>query len=68
MTVTANGTTYKMGDLGSQVLPVSAPEDTTTWKIGETPRVAWGFRYKCVRSPVQHPRCPTRRTVRTSAN
>jgi len=45
VTVTANGTTYQMGDLGSQVLPPSAPEDTTTWKIGTTPRVAWGFRY-----------------------
>eukprot|EP01052_Picozoa_sp_SAG31_P036033 SAG31_NODE_4435_length_3232_cov_1.786467_1_plen_165_part_00 len=44
-TVTANGTTYAMGDLGSKVLPVSAPEDVTTWKIGSTPRVAWGMRY-----------------------
>jgi hypothetical protein len=45
VTVTANGTTYQMGDLGSKVLPESAPEDTTTWKVGTTPRVAWGMRY-----------------------
>ena len=44
-TVTANGTTYAMGDLGSKVLPESAPEDVTTWKVGTTPRVAWGMRY-----------------------
>ena len=45
VTVTANGTTYQMGDLGSKVLPESAPEDITTWKVGTTPRVAWGMRY-----------------------
>ena len=36
--------TYKMGDLGSKVLP-EHPDAVTTWKIGTTPRVAWGMRY-----------------------
>jgi hypothetical protein len=36
--------TYKMGDLGSHVLP-EHPDAITTWKIGTTPRVAWGMRY-----------------------
>lgn len=36
--------TYQMGDLGSKVLP-EHPDAVTTWKIGTTPRVAWGMRY-----------------------
>lgn len=37
-TVEVNGTTYKMGDLGSHVLPED-PNTVTTWKVGSTPRV-----------------------------
>ena len=44
-TVTVDGKTYQMGDLGSHVLPVTPEENVTTWKAGSTPRVAWGMRY-----------------------
>jgi hypothetical protein len=44
-TVTVPGDkTYQMGDMGSKVLP-EHPDAVTTWKIGTTPRVAWGMRY-----------------------
>ena len=36
---------YQMGMLGSKVLPASDPSNTTTWKAGSTPRVAWGMRF-----------------------
>ena len=36
--------TYKMGDMGSHVLP-EHPDAVATWKVGGTPRVAWGMRY-----------------------
>ena len=35
--------TLTMGDMGSKVLPPTDPKDVTTWKIGSTPRVAWGM-------------------------
>ena len=48
-TVTINGTrgtqTLKMGDLGSKVLPPSDPKSVPDWKVGSTPRVAWGMRF-----------------------
>ena len=44
-TVSLNGKTYQMGDLGSHVLPQSQPEEVATWTAGSTPRVAWGMRY-----------------------
>ena len=44
-TVTVDGKTYQMGDLGSHVLPVTPEENVTTWRAGSTPRVAWGMRY-----------------------
>ena len=40
--VDVDGKIYQMGDLGSKVLPAT---DLTTWKVGSTPRVAWGMRF-----------------------
>ena len=51
-TVTVNGSngvqTLKMGDLRSKVLPPSDPETVPNWKVGSTPRVAWGTRFNQV--------------------
>jgi len=44
-TVSLDGKTFEMGDLGSKVLPQSLPEDVANWTVGSTPRVAWGMRY-----------------------
>lgn len=43
-TVKVGATTYRMGDLGSHVLP-EHQDAVATWKLGTTPRVAWGMRY-----------------------
>eukprot|EP00040_Diaphanoeca_grandis_P011957 m.61133 g.61133 ORF g.61133 m.61133 type:complete len:428 (-) comp22936_c0_seq1:157-1440(-) len=42
-----NGTniTLKMGDMGSKVLPPTDPSQVPDWKVGSTPRVAWGMRF-----------------------
>ena len=45
VTVTANGTTYQMGDLGSFVLPPTGVSLVPDWEVGSTPRVAWGMRF-----------------------
>jgi hypothetical protein len=37
--------TLTMGDMGSKVLPPSDPKLVPNWKIGTTPRVAWGMRF-----------------------
>ena len=42
-TVSLDGQTYQMGDLGSLVLPPS--KDVVNWTVGSTPRVAWGMRF-----------------------
>ena len=44
-TVSLNGQTFQMGDLGSKVLPPNLPEDVANWTVGSTPRVAWGMRF-----------------------
>ena len=44
-TVSLNGQTFQMGDLGSRVLPHTDPELVANWTAGSTPRVAWGMRY-----------------------
>jgi len=44
-TVSLNGKTFQMGDLGSHVLPPNLPEDVANWTVGSTPRVAWGMRF-----------------------
>jgi len=48
-TVTINGTrgtqTLKMGDMGSKVLPPTDKSKVPNWKVGSTPRVAWGMRF-----------------------
>ena len=41
-TVSLDGKTYQMGDLGSRVLPPNHPRDAANWTVGSTPRVAWG--------------------------
>lgn len=44
-TVNVSGRTYQMGDLGSKVLPPTDPAHVQSWKVGSTPRVAWGMRF-----------------------
>eukprot|EP01052_Picozoa_sp_SAG31_P064117 SAG31_NODE_22993_length_513_cov_1.966184_1_plen_102_part_00 len=50
---------FQMGDLGSKVLPASDPSSVATWKVGSTPRVAWGMRFnhgggcECLQRPAQ---------------
>ena len=44
-TVSLDGKTYQMGDLGSKVLPPNLPRDVANWTVGSTPRVAWGMRF-----------------------
>ena len=44
-TVSLDGKTYQMGDLGSKVLPPNNPRDAANWTAGSTPRVAWGMRF-----------------------
>ena len=44
-TVSLEGKTFEMGDLGSKVLPPSLAEEVVNWTVGSTPRVAWGMRY-----------------------
>ena len=44
-TVSLDGKTYQMGDLGSKVLPPNHPSDAANWTVGSTPRVAWGMRF-----------------------
>jgi len=45
VSVNVAGKAYAMGALGSEVLPPTPEKDVTTWKVGSTPRVAWGMRY-----------------------
>ena len=35
--------TLTMGDMGSKKLPPTDPKHVATWKLGSTPRVAWGM-------------------------
>ena len=44
-TVSLDGKTFEMGDLGSKVLPPSLAEEVANWTVGSSPRVAWGMRY-----------------------
>ena len=44
-TVSLDGKTYQMGDLGSRVLPPNHPSEVANWTVGSTPRVAWGMRF-----------------------
>eukprot|EP00039_Didymoeca_costata_P027277 m.18068 g.18068 ORF g.18068 m.18068 type:complete len:431 (+) comp6181_c0_seq1:40-1332(+) len=44
-TVNVSGLVLEMGDLGSKVLPPTHPSKVPTWKVGSTPRVAWGMRF-----------------------
>ena len=44
-TVSLDGKTYQMGDLGSKVLPPNPPGTVANWTVGSTPRVAWGMRF-----------------------
>merc|ERR1712216_72800 len=44
-TVSLDGKTYQMGDLGSKVLPRVLQEEVANWTVGSTPRVAWGMRF-----------------------
>ena len=39
-TVSLDGKTFQMGDLGSKVLPPSLDEDVANWTVGSTPRAA----------------------------
>ena len=61
-TVDVGGKIIRMGDLGSKVLPATNPSNVTTWKVGSTPRVAWGMRFnhgggcKCTQPPASHTR------------
>ncbi len=57
-TVNVSGTkgnqTLQMGDLGSKVLPPTDPAKVPDWKVGSTPQVAWGMRFKCAANPSLH--------------
>ena len=44
-TVSLDGRTYRMGDLGSRVLPASQGVEVANWTAGSSPRVAWGMRF-----------------------
>ena len=44
-TVTVDGKSYSMGDLGTQVLPATSLHLTSNWTAGSSHRVAWGMRY-----------------------
>ena len=51
VTGTKGNQTLQMGDLGSKVLPPTDPAKVPDWKVGSTPQVAWGMRFKCAANP-----------------